>query len=364
MNSAPSHHRLGSILDKAYQKQPITTEDIVFILQLRDKDHIDALFETARHLRSIHFQENIFLYGFLYTSTYCRNNCRFCYYRVSNKEALRYRKEETQILEAALDLAQSGVHLVDLTMGEDPEFFDNKKGGFEQLICLAEKVKETTGLPIMVSPGVVPGPVLEKLAAAGVTWYACYQETHRRSLFEQLRPGQSYDARLNSKTSAHKYNLLTEEGILVGVGETPEDIAHSIEVIRTLDADQVRAMNFVPRQGTPMENHPPPDPLRELQTIALLRLVFPDRLIPATLDVEGLAGLKQRLEAGANVVTSIVPPQQGLAGVAQSFLDIADARRTTTSVLPVLEECGLHPAAYDEYLDWIKTRRTRMELGA
>jgi methylornithine synthase len=364
MNIAPSHHRLGSILDKTYQNEPITKEDIVFILQLRSKDHIDALFKTARDLRSIYFQDNIFLYGFLYISTYCRNNCRFCFYRVSNKEALRYRKEETQIAAAAIDLAQSGVHLIDLTMGEDPEFFNNQERGFDQLICLVETVKETTRLPIMVSPGVVSEQVLEKLAAASVTWFACYQETHRRTLFEQLRPGQSYDARLNSKTLAHKYGLLTEEGILVGVGETPEDIAHSIEVMRTLDADQVRAMNFVPRQGTPMENHPPPDPLQELLIIALLRLVFPDRLVPATLDVEGLAGLKRRLEAGANVVTSIVPPQQGLAGVAQSFLDIDDARRTTASVLPVLEECSLHAATHDEYLDWIGTRRTRMEHGA
>jgi methylornithine synthase len=74
-----------------------------------------------------------------------------------------------------------------------------------------------------------------------------------------------------------------------------------------------------------------------------MRLVFPGKLIPATLDVEGLAGLKQRLEAGANVVTSIVPPHQGLVGVAQSLLDIDDARRNTASVLSVLEDCGLRP---------------------
>ncbi len=79
--------------------------------------------------------------------------------------------------------------------------------------------------------------------------------------------------------------------------------------------------------------------------IALMRLVFPGKLIPASLDVEGLAGLKRRLEAGANVVTSIVPPQQGLAGVAQSFLDIDNAHRTTDSVLSVLKNCSLEPSA-------------------
>ena len=85
---------------------------------------------------------------------------------------------------------------------------------------------------------------------------------------------------------------------------------------------------FVPQQGTPMQSWKRPDPLREMMTIAVLRLSFPDRLIPATLDVAGLTGLQSRLEAGANVVTSLVPPGFGLAGVAQNSLDIADARRS------------------------------------
>ena len=106
-----------------------------------------------------------------------------------------------------------------------------------------------------------------------------------------------------------------------------------------------------------MASHPPPDPLQELLIIALMRIIFPGTLIPATLDVEGLAGLKRRLDAGANVVTSIVPPRQGLSGVAQSFLDIDDARRTTASVLPVLEECGLKAAPLEEYLAWMKKRQ-------
>ena len=110
-----------------------------------------------------------------------------------------------------------------------------------------------------------------------------------------------------------------------------------------------------------MENRPPPAPLRELLIIALFRLVFPGKLIPATLDVEGLDGLERRLQAGANVVTSIVPPLQGLAGVAQSALDIDDARRTVTSVLPVLEKCGLRTAEPEEYTAWIKKHRTCIE---
>ena len=75
-----------------------------------------------------------------------------------------------------------------------------------------------------------------------------------------------------------------------------------------------------------------------------MRLAMPDRLIPASLDVDGIAGLERRLQAGANVVTSIVPPTVGLAGVSQAELDIDEGYRTVHGVLPHLERLGLRPA--------------------
>jgi methylornithine synthase len=127
--------------------------------------------------------------------------------------------------------------------------------------------------------------------------------------------------------------------------------------MRLLEASQMRAMTFVPQKGTPLESWKKGDPLREMLTIAVLRLVFPDRLIPATLDVAGLAGLQSRLKAGANVVTSLVPPGFGLAGVAQNSLDIADARRTAASIVPELEKLGLQTASLEDYLGWVDERR-------
>ena len=66
--------------------------------------------------------------------------------------------------------------------------------------------------------------------------------------------------------------------------------------------------------------------------IAVLRLTLPDRLIPASLDVDGIKGLKMRLEAGANVVTSIIPRNNSLAGVSQSSLDFEQGLRTVPEV--------------------------------
>jgi methylornithine synthase len=141
------------------------------------------------------------------------------------------------------------------------------------------------------------------------------------------------------------------------VGETPADVADSIDFMRRFSVDQARVMSFVPHPGIPLPRSASADRDTERVTIAVMRLVMPDVLIPASLDVDGLAGLAARLDAGANVVTSIVPPGAGLSGVAHSELDIAGAGRTLARVGPVLERCGLVPASADDYQVWVARRQ-------
>jgi len=241
-------------------------------------------------------------------------------------------------------------------MGEDPEIFQAGDQGFELLLETIRLVKQHTNIPVMISAGVLDEAVLSKLPEAGAIWYACYQETHNRVLYQKLRTGQDYDVRINSKQRAKELGLLIEEGLLVGVGESMADIADSLSAMRQLRADQVRVMSFVPQKGTPMEHFPPPDPLKELLVIALMRLVFPECLIPASLDVGGHAGLYQKLAAGANVVTSLIPPGQGLAGVAQFHLDIEEGKRTVAGIQSILRENGLEPASTQEYHSWLDQR--------
>ena len=47
----------------------------------------------------------------------------FMVYRRSNLSLARYRKTDAEIMETAHSPVESGVHLLDLTMGEDPAFF-------------------------------------------------------------------------------------------------------------------------------------------------------------------------------------------------------------------------------------------------
>lgn len=86
---------------------------------------------------------------------------------------------------------------------------------FSPLLSMVSEIKKNTGLPVMVSPGVLPDDIMPLLRPAGADWFACYQEIYNRELFARIRPGQDYNQRLRPR--------------------------------------QIRAMSFVPQPGVPMK---------------------------------------------------------------------------------------------------------------
>lgn len=328
-------------------------EQIISILQSEDPKELSDLFARARVARNATTGDQVFLYGFVYFTTWCRNDCAFCYYRRSNPIE-RYRKSLDETTALSMELAESGVHLIDLTMGEDPAFH---KEEFQSVMELTRSIKEKTGLPVMISPGYIPDQWIDGFAEAGADWYALYQETHNRELFQRLRLSQSYDERMHAKLYAKSKGMLIEEGLLAGVGETAADIADSILAMGQIGAKQMRIMSFVPQEGIPMQQSQANDRTLELKVIALLRILYPYALIPASLDVDGIAGLHDRLDAGANVVTSIIPPASGLMGVAQSSMDVEEGGRTVAEASRIIAEMGMRAAtaqSYQEYLTRLK----------
>ena len=123
---------LHSLLNRLERGGSTDEREIRYLLELSDPAGIRLLFDTAARVRTRYFDNRIFLYGFLYFSTHCKNDCRFCQYRRSNQNLDRYRKTPEQILDAAKTMADSGVHLIDLTMGEDPVWHGQGEAGFTE----------------------------------------------------------------------------------------------------------------------------------------------------------------------------------------------------------------------------------------
>ncbi|AIZ56459.1 3-methylornithine synthase [Candidatus Methanoplasma termitum] len=341
---------VSDIIEQIEMGGSASTGDVAELLSVRSEDDISRLFSAAASVRDRFFGKKVFMYGFVYFSTHCRNNCAFCYYRRTN-DLPRYRKTKEEVLALSASLKDAGINLVDLTMGEDPFMCAND---YEEFLDITRTIKDEIDISVMASPGAVPSGSFVKFKEAGTDWFACYQETYNRELFNKLRLEQNFDNRLSQKIWAREAGILAEDGIMVGLGESLKDRADSIIKMGSLGCEQIRAMTFVPQKGTPMEKMKPSRPIDELIAIAVMRLIYPDRLIPASLDVEGIAGLKSRLDAGANVITSIVPPHQDLAGVAQHELDIENGHRSVAHVMHLLDEMGKKAASNTEYESLLK----------
>ncbi len=342
------------IIRELTESSEIGRTELMALLETEDPSVQEMLFDCARKVREKHFGNKIFLYAFVYFSTYCRNNCSFCYFRRDNDDTIRYRKDKEEVLAIAKELADSGVHLIDLTLGEDPVLH---KEHFASMLDLVDEIHDVVNRPVMISPGVIDDDLIEEFARRNTEFYALYQETYNRDLFRKLRLHQDYDERMHAKLKARECGMHIEEGLMTGLGETTEDIADVLLAMQRLDASQIRVMTFVPQSGTPMEDFAAHNHDMELKIIALMRLMNPKVLIPASLDVEGIVGLESRINAGCNVVTSIIPPTAGLAGVAQSTMDVCEGNRTVAGVVPRLEALGLRAATSDEYKEWLKENR-------
>lgn len=338
------------IIDALKTTAKASKEDLITVLNTKAEEDLAYLFEAARDVRQRHFGNKVFLYGFVYFSTYCRNNCSFCFFRRDNDDTIRYRKSREEVMAIAKDLAASGVHVIDLTLGEDPKLH---KENFSSMLELVRDIHRELHRPVMISPGVIGDELIEAFAGENTEFYALYQETYNRELFQKLRLNQDYDVRMHAKEKARACGMRIEEGLMTGLGETAADLADALLGMKKLNASQIRVMTFVPQSGTPMDGYEPQNHDMELKIIALMRLLNPAVLIPASLDVEGIAGLESRINAGCNVVTSIIPPTAGLAGVAQSTMDVGEGFRTVKGVVPRLEKMGMRPGTMAEYREWL-----------
>ncbi len=347
---------VNDVIDQIRSGYKPTVGDVEILLNAEGRDK-ETLFENAREVRDKQFGDKLFAYGFVYFSTYCRNNCSFCYFRKSN-DIDRYRKSKEELIDLSMDLVDAGIDLVDLTMGEDVAMYDN---GYSKLTDIVSAV-HNLGISVMVSPGAVEKEAMPKLKAAGADFFAVYQETYNRDLYAKLRLNQDFDFRYNQRVWAHQAGILTEDGLLVGLGESVKDLAESMLEMGREPCEQIRAMTFVPQAGTPMQAFVPHDSEMELKFIAAARIMFPERFIPASLDVEGVEGMKSRLNAGASTITSIIAPKRHLAGVAQPEKDIESGTRGIEHVYGLVDELGKRVATKEEFSSLIATMKPKQTL--
>ena len=85
----PDAGRVREIIDKSLAKQALSVEETAVLLGAEDRGQIEAIFQAARTLKERVYGNRIVLFAPLYVGNHCVNDCAYCGFKRSNKDAVR-----------------------------------------------------------------------------------------------------------------------------------------------------------------------------------------------------------------------------------------------------------------------------------
>lgn len=296
-----------NIVDELKNTQSITKEQFAYILERGDKDDLEYLYAAAREVSEKVFHKEVYLRGLIEFSNYCKNDCYYCGIRCSNRKADRYRLTEEEIL-SCCDIGEKiGFKTFVLQSGEDPYFTDDR-------ICdIVRAIKKAhPDCAVTLSIGEKTKESYQKYYDAGADRYLLRHETANEEHYSKLHP--------ESMSGAYRKQCLfdlKEIGFQVGCGimvgtphQTVDNIYEDIVFMQELQPHMIGIGPFIPHQDTPFKDEPEGSVDRTLRLLAILRLLFPKVLLPATtaLGTADALGREKGILAGANVMMPNLSP--------------------------------------------------------
>ena len=297
---------MRALLNKLYDENHLTKEEIIYLLQNLDDEHQKILFEYARQTRLKHYGNKVYMRGLIEFSNICKQECLYCGIRASNTKADRYRLSPEEIIHCCETGYQLGYRTFVLQSGEDFWYTE------EKLIEIIRSIKALfSDAAITLSIGERSYEVYKNLFEAGVDRFLLRHETASRGLYEKLHPGMSFDNRRNCLQVLKKIGYQVGAGFMVGLPEqTAEDLAEDLCFLKQLDPDMIGIGPYIPHCETPLKGSKGGTVDDTLVMLALTRLLIPECLLPSTTAMGTLdpKGREKALNAGANVVMPNLSP--------------------------------------------------------
>ncbi len=295
------------IIGDIRRKGDITPEQLEIILTDEDGENEEILFENARRVAETVFGREIYLRGLIEFSSFCKNDCYYCGIRRSNKNASRYRLREDEILACCDSGARLGFKTFVLQSGEDPSFSD------EDICRIARRIKEAhPDCALTLSIGEKSRESYEAYYKAGADRYLLRHETANEGHYARLHPDSlSCKNRRRCLYDLRDIGYQVGCGIMVGSpGQTMDNIYEDIEFMRRLGPHMIGIGPFIPHRDTPFADEAMGSVSITLRLLAILRLLFPDVLLPATtaLGTADGRGREKGILAGANVLMPNLSP--------------------------------------------------------
>ena len=282
-------------LNKVLENKTISREDISKIYQSARNDPTD-LFSASQNIRE-KFKKNTVTFSkkaFFNIVNLCKDTCSYCTYKAEPEEDKLSLMSKQQILEL-LQLAKKYRCVETLFVtGEQPEQRYQearnwlKENGFkstaEYLIHSSETALEL-GLFPHTNAGNLNFEEMKELkktnVSMGIMLENISERLTERGMPHYLAASKRPNARLQVLENSGKLGIPMTTGILVGIGETIEEVIDSILAIRELhrkygNIQEVILQNFQPKPDTVMKNEPSADENYFKTIVALSRIIMPE----------------------------------------------------------------------------------------
>ena len=278
-------------------------EEIINILSDNSKN--DWLFNEADRVRHDFVGDEVHLRGLIEFSNICKRQCKYCGLRSPNKQVERYRILKDEIICYVQKAVKMGYKTIVLQSGED-NFYDTDK-----MVEIIREIKKND-VALTLSIGEKTFDEYKAFKEAGADRYLLRIETTNPKLYTSMHPNASFENRVQCLYNLKSLGYETGTGCLVGLpNQTVESLANDILFFKELDADMVGIGPFIPHHQTPFAAFPQGSVTLTLRLLAILRLMLPAVLLPATTALGTLDedGREKGILAGANVIMPNLSPK-------------------------------------------------------
>jgi len=272
-------------------------------LELAQASDLPRLMERAATLRDVGFGQAVSYSRkvFIPLTQLCRDVCHYCTFAQPPRPGEQAYLTLDEVVDVARRGAEQGCREALFTLGDRPELrYPQARDELAELghattisylLAAARAVFEATGLLPHANPGVLTRDELlalrEVCPSQGLMLESASPRLLERGQVHHGSPDKDPDARLATMRMAGELAIPYTSGILIGIGETPEERITSLLALRDLHDEyghiqEIIIQNFRAKPDTRMAQAPEPTLDDLLWTIACARLIFgPDMAIQA-----------------------------------------------------------------------------------
>ena len=289
------------------QDRDLPDRDLLDLIVMQDADAEALLAQRAAAVRQQVYGRDVFIRGLIEFTNYCRNDCFYCGIRRSNACAQRYRLTREEILACCRAGYGLGFRTFVLQGGEDP-FFTT-----ERLAELVRAIKRAyPDCAVTLSVGEKDRATYQAWFDAGADRYLLRHETADEGLYRRLHPEElSLQNRMRCLRDLKDIGYQVGCGFMVGAPfQTPEMLLKDLRFLQSFQPHMVGIGPFIPHRDTPFRDCPPGTAQMTLRLLAIIRLMLPHVLLPATtaLGTVQSDGRQRGMGYGANVVMPNLSP--------------------------------------------------------